>query len=344
LIMKEDVFSLTNFCYQLPPQLIAQRPLPRREEARLLIVERKSKCIKEDVFKNIINFLEEEDVLVLNDTKVIRARLWARRRTGAKIEILLTRKIEKDVWAVLAKPARRLKLDEVILFDHKDISAQVLERNSYGEFILRFSLPVEDFLNEIGEVPLPPYIKEKVEEESYQTVFSKEKGAIASPTAGLHFSLPLLERIKAKGIRVVFLTLHCSAFTFRPVKAEDIRKHRMQKESFIIPPQTAYIINEAKRRKRRVFSVGTTSTRALESSVNSSGEVIPQKGETSLYIYPGYKFKIVDALITNFHTPCSTNLILVASFAGLDLVKKAYQYAIDKRFRFFSFGDAMLII
>ncbi len=341
----EKIYSLSNFYYELPQELIAQRPLEERDKARLLVVDRKKNTFKEYIFKDIINFLEEEDVLVINDTKVIKARLWAKRETGAKIEILLTRKIEDAVWKVLARPARRLRLKEVIFFNHdKKIYAQILERTPSGEFILKFSLPVENFLNKIGNTPLPPYIKEKVDEKDYQTVFSQKEGSIASPTAGLHFTHSLLEKIKDKGVKIAKITLHCGAFTFRPVKTEDIRKHKIQEEYFIISQESAQLINEAKKKGKRIFAVGTTTTRALESSISEEKIVIPQKRYTSLYIYPGYKFKIVDALITNFHTPCSTNLILVASFCGLELVKKAYQYTIERKFRFFSLGDAMLIL
>jgi len=340
----KEIYSLSNFYYEFPQELIAQKPLKERDKARLLVVDRKDNSFKEYLFKDIINFLEEGDVLVINDTKVIKARLWAKRKTGAKIEILLTRKIEDTVWKVLARPAKRLKLKEIIFFDHSEkINAQVLERIPSGEFILKFSLPVEEFLDKIGNVPLPPYIKEKVDEEDYQTVFSQKEGSVASPTAGLHFTHSLLEKIKNKGVKIAKITLHCGVFTFRPIKTEDIRKHKIQEEYFVISSESADLINEAKNKGKRVFAVGTTTTRALESSCNDN-VVIPQEGYTSLYIYPGYKFKIIDALITNFHTPCSTNLILVASFCGLELMKKAYQYAIERRFRLFSLGDAMLIL
>ncbi|MCD6583334.1 MAG: tRNA preQ1(34) S-adenosylmethionine ribosyltransferase-isomerase QueA [Candidatus Omnitrophica bacterium] len=345
--MKEG-YNLSNFGYTLPPHLIAQKPLEERDQARLLVVDRKLGTLKEGVFKDITNFLREGEVLVLNNTKVVRAKIFGRKSTGARLEFLLLKEIEgKGRWEALIKKRRRLKLGEEVVFEG-GFKAKLVEKTPQGTAILEFFPPsISSFIEKYGEMPLPPYIKEELKEPSYyQTVFAEKEGAVAAPTAGLHFTPSLLKEIQCKGVKVVYLTLHCGLATFRPVKTQDIREHLMEEEYFCIPKETASVINEAKLHNRRIIAVGTTVVRALESCAQEKGEkptVIPGEGRTSLYIFPGYKFKIVDALITNFHTPYSTNLILVSTFCGLELTKRAYLYAIKREFRFFSFGDTMFI-
>lgn len=339
-------FDLYFYNFQLSKELIAQRPVYPRDRCRLLIVDRKKGIFREGIFKEIIDFLNKGDVLALNDTKVIKARIYAKRLTGARIEVLLLKKVKEGIWEVFLKPAKRVKINEFIIFD-KEIKAKILEKTNEGKNVLKFyPSNIENYLKKIGKIPLPPYIKKEVNEEDYQTIYANKKGAIASPTAGLHFTQELIKKIEEKGIKIVYLTLHTGLGTFRPIKEKDIRKHKMDSEWMQISRDVAHIINQAKEEKRRIFAVGTTCVRALETvAFLKDGKVRlrPFCGETNLYIFPGYKFKIVDALITNFHIPYSTNLVLVSSFCGTDLLKKCYQYAIEKKFRFYSFGDAMLI-
>ncbi len=346
--MEKDVFSLDNYVYNLPQELIAQKPLSKRDEARLLFVNRKTEELQEYRFKDIVKFVEAGDVLVINDTKVIRARLWARRFSGGKVEILFLKKIDDYRIEALLRPARRIKIGEILIGDNRErIEIEILDRSSQGIWIVKFRKKVDEVISKMGCVPLPPYIKKETEEYNYQTVFAEKEGAIASPTAGLHFTPELLRKIKDEGVKIARITLHCGLPTFRPIKTQDIRDHIMDEEFFIVSEESARIINEAKLKNKKIFAVGTTSVRSLESASEfKDGKffVVPKSGYTNLYIYPGYKFKIIDALITNFHTPCSTNLVLVATFCGLKLIKKAYNYAITSRFRFFSFGDAMLIV
>ncbi|RKY45102.1 MAG: tRNA preQ1(34) S-adenosylmethionine ribosyltransferase-isomerase QueA [Candidatus Omnitrophota bacterium] len=345
--MKEE-YNLSNFGYTFPPHLVAQRPLKKRDQARVLIVDRKLGTFRESVFKDIINFLKEGEVLVLNNTKVIRAKIFGKKPTGARLEFLLLKEIDnKGKWEALIKRSKRLKLEEEVIFEG-GFKAKLVEKTSQGKAILEFSPPsIRTLIEKYGEMPLPPYIKEELKEANYyQTVFAKKEGAVAAPTAGLHFTPSLLKEIQRKGVKVVYLTLHCGLATFRPVKTQDIREHPMEEEYFCIPKETASVINEAKLHNRRVIAVGTTVVRALESCAQEKEKkpaIIPGEGKTSLYIFPGYKFKIVDALITNFHTPYSTNLILISAFCGLELTKKAYLYAVKREFRFFSFGDAMFV-
>lgn len=347
--MDENIFDLSNFNYTFPRELIAQEPLKAREKARLLVIDRNKKGgFREIVFKDIINFLNKGDILVLNNTKVIKARLSAKRITGAKVEILFLSERKKGLWEVLVKPGKRARVGDVLCFEG-GVKGKVIARTVDGTRLIEFSPYRAKFLIETyGQVPLPPYIeKELNEEDLYQTVFAEKEGAVAAPTAGFHFTPSLLEKIKNKGIEIVYVTLHCGLSTFRPVKTQDIRDHPMGEEAFEVSRKTALIINQAKDEKRRIIAVGTTAIRTLESASTVKGNritLIPQINSTSLYIYPGYKFKIVDALVTNFHTPASTNLILISTFCGKDLIKKAYTYAMEKRFRLFTFGDAMLVI
>jgi len=343
-------FDLSEFGYTLPIELIAQKPQEKRDESRLLILDRQKKTVKEGIFKEIVDFLEKGDVLVLNDTKVIPARIFGRKQTGAKIEVLLLREIEKGLWEALIKPAKRIKLKQKIFFNQNSFWAELLEKKEDGINLIKFNTTdIKELLNKYGKLPIPHYIKKYPDEPNrYQTVYAQKEGAVASPTAGLHFTEELLEKLKLKGINIVYITLHCGLATFRPIKEKDIRKHKMPEEYYQISEDTAKIINQAREEKRRVFACGTTTTRALETAsfLDKDGifKVKSESGNTKLFIYPGYQFKIIDGLITNFHLPYSTNLILVASFCGLDFILKAYQYAIERKFRFYSFGDAMLII
>jgi len=343
-------FDLSEFGYTLPIELIAQKPQEKRDESRLLILDRQKKTVKEGIFKEIVDFLEKGDVLVLNDTKVIPARIFGRKQTGAKIEVLLLREIEKGLWEALIKPAKRIKLNQKIFFNQNSFWAELLEKKEDGINLIKFNTTdIKELLNKYGKLPIPHYIKKYPDEPNrYQTVYAQKEGAVASPTAGLHFTEELLEKLKLKGINIVYITLHCGLATFRPIKEKDIRRHKMPEEYYQISEDTAKIINQAKKEKRRVFACGTTTTRALETAsfLDKDGifKVKSESGNTKLFIYPGYQFKIIDGLITNFHLPYSTNLILVASFCGLDFILKAYQYAIERKFRFYSFGDAMLII
>ena len=339
-----------EFEYYLPQELIAQEPIETRDSSNLLILNRKDKSLKEVIFREIGNLIEEGDVLVLNDTRVIKARLIGKRRTGGRVEFLLLREKGEGVWESMANPLRRIKINEDISFAEGKFSGKVLEKTEGGTCFIGFNPPgIRNLINDYGKIPLPHYIKKEIKDpERYQTVYAEKDGAIAAPTAGLHFTNELLRELSLKGVKITYISLHCGPATFKPVKTEDIIGHRMSPELYEVPLETAEIINNAKRMKKNIFAVGTTAVKALETAgfwdEEGTPQVRHQKGESGLYIYPGYKFKIVDALLTNFHLPRSTNLILVSAFAGVDFIHQAYQYAIEKRFRFYSFGDAMLII
>jgi len=347
--MDDDIFKLEHYNYDIPKALIAQEPVSPRDSSRLLTVNRNNRSFKEAIFRDIEEFLGAGDVLVLNDTEVIRARLRGFTQSGSKIEVLLLRKKQKGIWEVLVRPGKRALIGKNIIFSSEKLKAAIIGITGAGTRILRFEpADIESLLPEFGDVPLPPYIKKQPHSpQSYQTVYAKRKGAVAAPTAGLHFTNDLLDILRNKGVEIVWITLHCGLPTFRPVKTEDIRHHRIDYEWVDISERSVQTINKAKQQRRRVVAVGTTAVRALESvvTVDSQGVNIlqPRQAETNLYIVPGYTFKIVDALITNFHTPCSTNLILVASFCGLELTRQCYAYAKKSNFRFFSFGDAMFI-
>lgn len=347
--MREDVFKVSNYNYDLPARFIAQEPVSVRDKSRLLVVNRRKDSIEECIFSDIIGFFNPGDVLVLNNTRVLKARLTAKKNTGARVELLLLKKLKPRVWEVLVKPGRRAKEGELLFFD-KDIKAKVISRTAQGGRVLEFLSCDDDIcLDDLGKVPLPPYIKKDIDDgEKYQTVYAQKQGAVAAPTAGLHFTQELLKEIINKGVEVVYVTLHCGLATFRPVKTEDIRDHKIDSEWIELTAPAENIINKAKKENRRVIAAGTTAIRTLESTAgydeNGIAGVKAFRGQTFLYIVPGYKFKAVDAVISNFHTPCSTNLVLISSFCGDDLLKKAYAYAIEKEFRFFSFGDAMMVI
>lgn len=348
--MKKDSFRSSDFSYELPKNLIAQEPVNPRDSSRLLVVDRKAKSIKEVVFRDIINFFNEDDILVLNDTRVIKAKLEGSNKNGAKIEVLLVKEKEHGIWEALVKPGRRARPGNSIVFTKEGLSAEILDKTAQGGRVLKFSPPDFAFnLEHLGQVPLPSYIKKDIDDpEKYQTVYSKKQGAIAAPTAGLHFTPELIKKIESKGTKIIYVTLHCGLATFRPLKCEDIKEHKMDYEWVDISQEAAVTINNAKNKMSRIIGIGTTSVRSLESAAFLDARVGYQvksgSFETNLYITPGYKFKMVDILLTNFHTPLSTNLILVSAFAGAELIRKAYEYAKSSNFRFFSFGDAMLIL
>ncbi|MCR5461976.1 MAG: tRNA preQ1(34) S-adenosylmethionine ribosyltransferase-isomerase QueA [bacterium] len=333
-----------DFDFELDPSLIAQTPIKNRSDSRLLILDKNTGEIIHESFKNIINYLDSNDCLVLNDTKVIPARLHGTKMlTNAFIEVLLLKDLGSDTWESLCKPARRVNVNDVIVFSEK-LKAKCIEVKEDGlrVFKLIYDGILMNILDELGEMPLPPYIKEKLEDKSrYQTVYAKYEGSAAAPTAGLHFTKELLEQIKAKGIEIVYVTLHVGLGTFRPVMEDDIKDHKMHEEFYIISKEASDKLNEALRLKKRIVSVGTTSTRTLESAYDNGFK--PCSASTSIFIYPGYKFKCVNALITNFHLPKSTLVMLVSALAGKDNIMHAYSEAIKERYRFFSFGDAMFI-
>lgn len=338
--------SLSTYQYALPKELIASYPLAERDSSRLMIVDRKSGSISETTFKNLPEYLTANDTLIFNDTKVIPARLIGKRETGGKVEIFLIRKKE-DHWEVMAKPAKKLPIGSTVFFPG-DCSCAVVESLEDGEKLVQFRCeePFEKWLEKHGQTPLPPYMQRDAKEEDsdrYQTVFAKKPGAVAAPTAALHFSEELLEKIREKGVETQFLTLHVGPGTFLPVQVENIRDHKMHSESVFIPKNTAVALNQSKGVRRKIC-VGTTSCRAMESRVDQSGKIAPGEFSTNLFIYPGYEFQFMDAMITNFHLPGSSLLMLVSAFGGLELIQEAYAKAIEKKFRFYSYGDAMLII
>ncbi len=336
-----------DFYYDLPEGLIAQHPLENREESRLMVLDKKTGNIEHKRFKNIIDYLDKGDCLVLNDTRVMPARLFGSREgKDEKIEFLLLRRIEGDRWETLVKPGKKVKPSNRIVFGDGILTASVLSIEEDGTRVVEFEYDgiFEEILDKLGEMPLPPYIKERLEEkERYQTVYSKHEGSAAAPTAGLHFTKELLREIEEKKVKIVFLTLHVGLGTFRPVKVEDIEQHHMHSEYYEISKQAAETINEVKRNKGNIISVGTTTTRTLETVATPEGLVVPKTGWTDIFIYPGYKFKVVDKLITNFHLPESTLLMLVSALAGRDNILNAYNKAVEDEYRFFSFGDAMFI-
>ncbi|WP_202707301.1 tRNA preQ1(34) S-adenosylmethionine ribosyltransferase-isomerase QueA [Sporosalibacterium faouarense] len=336
-----------DFYYDLPEELIAQHPSEKRSESRLMVLDKETGEIEHKVFKDIIDYFHEGDCLVLNNTRVIPARLFGEKaKTGGKIEFLLLKRIDKCKWETLVKPGKKAKIGQKVIFGDGKLKGEIVDNTESGGRIIKFDYEgiFEEILDELGEMPLPPYITEKLEDkERYQTVYSKKEGSAAAPTAGLHFTHELLERIKSKGVKVEYITLHVGLGTFRPVKEENIEDHPMHSEYFEVTEETANTINEVKEKGGKVFAVGTTTTRTLESIGTDEGKVVPQSGWTDIFIYPGYKFKIIDKQITNFHLPESTLIMLVSALADRENVLKAYDIAVQERYRFFSLGDAMLI-
>ena len=339
--------KLEEFNYYLPEELIAQVPIAKRDESRLLVVDKNEKTIEHKVFKNIIDYLEPGDCLVRNNTKVIPARLYGKKETGANVEFVLLKQIEGDIWESIVRPGNKLRPGTKVLFGDGLLEAEILEIMEGGTRKVKFTYQgiFNEILDQIGLMPLPPYIHESLKDKDrYQTVYAKYKGSAAAPTAGLHFTPELLKQIEEKGIKIANVTLHVGIGTFRPVKEENIEDHKMHTEHFYIKEEDAQKINEAKQNGKRVIAVGTTSCRVLETIADEeTGMVEAQEADTGIYIYPGYKFKCIDALITNFHLPKSTLLMLVSAFADREFILKAYKEAVENKYRFFSFGDAMFI-
>lgn len=339
--------NVKDFYFDLPEELIAQHPIEKRDESRLMVVDKNSGSIEHKKFKDIVDYLNSGDCLVLNDTRVLPARLiGSKQDSGGKMEFLLLRRIDIDTWETLVKPGKRAQIGTRFVFGNGELNAEVVSLGEEGSRIVKFYYEgiFEEVLDRLGQMPLPPYIKESLEDrERYQTVYSKEVGSAAAPTAGLHFTKELLDKIREKGINIAFVTLHVGLGTFRPVKAETIEEHVMHSEYYTMSKETADIINSTKRNGKRVIAVGTTSNRTLESIADDNGIVKEQSGWTEIFIYPGYRFKVVDALITNFHLPESTLIMLVSAFAGRENTMKAYKTAVEDKYRFFSFGDAMFL-
>ncbi len=336
----------SDFSFELPEELIAQTPVKKRDSSRLLALKKDTGVVSHHHFCDVLDFLKPGDCLVLNDSKVIPARLFGERKTGGAVEVLLLKNISGNLWETLTRPGRKTKPGEEIYFNNGLLRAVVREEAEDGKRIVEFFYDgvFLEILEKIGQMPLPPYIHERLENpDRYQTVYSKNIGSSAAPTAGLHFTDDLLDAIRKKGINIAFVTLHVGLGTFRPVKADDIRDHIMHSEYYEIPEESKKIIEKTKRAGGRVIAVGTTSCRTLESAFSESGEIEKPFGDTSIFIYPGYKFKAVDALITNFHLPESTLIMLVSALAGRTNVLNAYKIAIEEKYRFFSFGDAMFI-
>ena len=337
----------SDFYFDLPEELIAQTPIEKRSESKLLHLVKETGAIEHRRFYNLPDYLEPGDCLVLNDSRVLPARLIGARPTGGSVEIVLLRDLGDNRWECLSRPGRKTRPGQEIIFGDGELKAVVEEVIQGGNRIIKFQSEgiFLEVLERLGKMPLPPYIKEELNDpERYQTVYSRELGSAAAPTAGLHFTPELLEEIREKGVKVCFVTLHVGLGTFRPVKEDEIENHEMHSEFCIIPKETADVINETKANGGRVVAVGTTSCRTLESFSNDDGTITPQSGWTDIFIYPGYKFKCIDALITNFHLPESTLIMLVSALAGRENVLNAYKTAVDEKYRFFSFGDAMIII
>ena len=338
----------SDFFYDLPEELIAQDPLEDRTASRLLVLNRETGAVEHKIFSDVIDYLNEGDCLVINNTRVIPARLIGEKEgTGGKVEVLLLKRGANDVWETLVKPGKKLRPGARVTFGDGRLKADILEIAEEGNRLVRFYYEgiFEEILDSLGEMPLPPYITHKLEDkEMYQTVYAKYDGSAAAPTAGLHFTKELLSKIEEKGIKIASITLHVGLGTFRPVKVDDVNNHHMHTEWYEVNAEAADIINETKRNGGRVICVGTTSCRTIESVADENGYMKAKTGETDIFIYPGYKFKVMDGLITNFHLPESTLVMLVSAFAGKENVLAAYETAVKERYRFFSFGDAMILI
>ncbi len=342
--------KLSEFKFEIPEELIAQYPLENRDESRLLVVDRKEGTSVSRGFKDLFEYLNEGDALVVNETKVFPARLFGtKEKTDAKVELLLLRQLEKSMWEVLVKPARKVRVGNRIQITD-DFGCDVIDNTTSGGRVVRFDYNGQDFfdlITEVGKSPLPPYIKreaEEVDREKYQTVYANKIGAVAAPTAGLHFTEELLEKIKEKGVKIIPVVLHVGLGTFRPIQVEDITRHQMDSEFFEITAESAEQINEVKMNGGKIVAVGTTTVRALESAANADKLVRPESGWTDKFIYPGYQFKIIDSLVTNFHLSGSTLFMLVSALAGKELMMNAYDMAVADKYRFYSYGDAMLIL
>jgi len=338
----------SDFYYDLPQELIAQDPLEDRSSSRLMVLDKETGAVKHHVFRDILAYLNPGDCLVINNTKVIPARLYGSKvGTDAKIEVLLLKRRENNIWETLVKPGKKCRVGTKISFGEGLLTGEVVDVVEEGNRLIQFQYEgvFEEILDQLGQMPLPPYITHQLKDKNrYQTVYAKYDGSAAAPTAGLHFTPELLEKIREKGVQVAEVTLHVGLGTFRPVKVEDVTEHHMHSEFYVVEEEQAKLINDTKKAGGRVISVGTTSCRTLESASTEDGMVHPGSGWTDIFIYPGYQFKVIDALITNFHLPESTLLMLVSALAGKDHIMAAYQEAVKERYRFFSFGDAMFII
>ncbi|RDC62076.1 tRNA preQ1(34) S-adenosylmethionine ribosyltransferase-isomerase QueA [Adhaeribacter pallidiroseus] len=347
--------KLSEFKFDLPANLLAMHPAKERDEARMMVVHRDNGKIEHKIFKEILNYFDDGDTMVINDTKVFPARMYGNKeKTGAKIEVFLLRELNKDIhlWDVLVDPARKIRVGNKLYFGESDLVAEVIDNTTSRGRTIKFLFDGTDeefykTINELGETPLPKYIKREAQPEDrerYQTVYAKHVGAVAAPTAGLHFTKEVLKRLEFKGINVTPVTLHVGLGTFRPVDVEDLTKHKMDSESFIVPEETTILVNQALDNKKRVCAIGTTTLRALESSVSANGRLKPNQGWTDKFIFPPHDFRIANALLTNFHMPESTLLMMAAAFGGYDLIMEAYNAAVKEKYNFFSYGDAMLII
>lgn len=350
--MTQDKYSIENYNYDLPKELIAQVPSQKRENCRMMVLDRAAQSIEHKHFYDITDYFDENDVIVLNNTKVIPARLFGRKDTGAHIEVFLLKQISDKVWEVLINPSKRVK-EETLIDISPDLYVKVLTRQNEGKWLveLHYDGDFYSILDKVGNIPLPPYIERTMTDEQlkhldydrYQTVYAQKEGSVAAPTAGLHFTQEILEKLKNKGVQICNVTLNVGLGTFRPVKVENILEHKMDSEEFEICVQTAKIITEAKKQGKKITAVGTTSVRTLETCMQKYGEIIETIDDSTLFIYPGFEFKVVDRLITNFHLPKSTLIMLVSAFAGKDFVFKAYEEAIKEKYKFYSYGDCMLI-
>ena len=338
--------KVSEFNYELPEELIAQTPIEKRDESRLMVLDRSKQTIEHKTFKDIIDYLEPGDCLVRNNTKVIPARIYGKKETGAKVEFLLLKNMEGDIWETIVRPGNKLHVGTKVIFGDGLLTAEILEIMPGGTRKVKFSYEgiFNEILDKIGLMPLPPYIHEELKDnDRYQTVYAKYNGSAAAPTAGLHFTPELLKKIEKKGVKIANVTLHVGIGTFRPVKEENVENHEMHTEHFYIKQEDVNKINETKKQGKRVIAVGTTSCRVLETIADENGLVKETEADTSIFIYPGYQFKCLDGLITNFHLPQSTLLMLVSTLAGKDYIMKAYHEAVKEKYRFFSFGDAMFI-
>jgi len=342
------MMKVSDFDFHLPEELIAQTPLTERTASRLMVMDAKNKVVKHEVFSNIADHFNPGDTLVLNDTKVMPARLIGEKAdTKASIEVLLLKQQENDCWETLVKPAKRVKVGTVIEFGDGRLKAECIAVGDMGIRVLKFVYEgiFYEVLEALGEMPLPPYITEKLEDKDrYQTVFGREIGSAAASTAGLHFTLELLNEIRAKGVNVVFMTLHIGLGTFRPVKVEDVNDHEMHAEFYQVSQETAEILNQTRANSKRIITCGTSATRTLETIMRDKGKFVESEGWTDIFIYPGFEYKAIDGMITNFHLPKSTLIMMISALAGKEFVMDAYQIAIQERYRFFSFGDATLIL
>ena len=338
----------SDFYYSLPEELIAQTPIEPRNHSRLMVLDRKTGSVSHDHFYNLCDHLKKGDTLILNDSRVLPARIYGERpENGSFIEFLLLEQREQNVWEILCRPGKKAKIGSKFVFGGGMLTAEILDVLEDGNRIAKFYCEGSLFavLDEIGQMPLPPYITKKLEDkERYQTVYSRETGSAAAPTAGLHFTLEQLDDLKSRGINIGYVTLHVGLGTFRPVKEENVTDHKMHSEFYVLPPETAELINRTKKSGGRVISVGTTCCRTLESVYKKCGKITADEGSTDIFIYPGYKFGAIDGLITNFHLPESTLIMLVSAFAGYENTMNAYKTAVEEKYRFFSFGDAMMII